>query len=251
MLPKLLKEIRKIEGGGRIPIRLTKKDKVFLVGDSKVRYIEDQLQDADGDVKRIECRSRKGKGTTSDFFKKKLFKKIPKYQKPIVLFWFGTCELTNKPKHSKYVYLKSNLPLELENLKRRYTRLKERILRINKDATVVFIDIPYCSILHFNATRAHPDLKQFNGKDKKLNDKIDELNAFLKTLNLPQHSPRLSQDTIQCTKKRGKPTKQNRNFSAYTDGVHPDITLARLWTLRILRLISIIRETQDESESSD
>ena len=235
MLPKLNKCIRKLEDSAVFPVNLGSHDKVFLIGDSKVRWVKKQLQDSVSDPDRISFCSEKGSGSPSDFFKN-LFKKLPKYRAPIVLIWFGTCEFTVKVK--KYIYVKDvDLNAQLNTLQDKYASLKARILRHNRHAKVVFLDIPYCSLLRFNADRGHPNLSKFKGKDKIVNDKIDELNYFLKEFNRPYHSPRLSQDTIQYSKRRGRRTKQSRNFSAYKDGIHPDVTLARLWMLRIVRLI--------------
>ena len=112
-----------------------------------------------------------------------------------------------------------------------------------------FLDVPYLSITHYNAKLGHDDLSEFDGKSDMVNGYIDSLNEFTLSLNEPYRSPRLSQDTIQCSKKRGQRARYRRNFSAYADGVHPDTTLSRLWALRILELISEV--SQMETESSD
>ena len=98
MLPKLNKYIRKLENSGVFPVNLSSHDKVFLIGDNKVQWVKKQLQDSVNDPERISFCSEKGSGSTSDFFKNKLCKKLPKYRAPIVLIWFGTCEFTVKVK---------------------------------------------------------------------------------------------------------------------------------------------------------
>ena len=249
MLPKLEKWIRKIESGDHYPLKLSSKDKIFFVSDSKLSRVKAQLKPEDGRISRIKTLSKKGGRTSSEFFKQELLNKVSEHRSPIVLVWFGTCEFTHKKDKEKYIYANDDLDSDLDRLKTRYTRLKSKILRRNKNAKVIFLDVPYLSITHYNAKLGHDDLSEFDGKSDMVNDYIDSLNEFTLSLNEPYRSPRLSQNTIQCSKKRGQRARYRRNFSAYADGVHPDTTLSRLWALRILKLISEV--SQMETESSD
>ena len=251
MLPKLEKWIRNLESGAHYPLKLSSKDKIFFVSDSKLRRVKAQLKQCDGRISRIKTLDKKGGKSSSEFFKKELLEKVSNYRSPIVLVWFGTCEFTHKKDKEKYIYANEDLDANLDRLKDRYARLKSKILHRNNKAKVIFLDVPYLSITHYNAKLGHDDLSEFDGKSDLVNNYIDSLNEFTSSLNEPYRSPRLSQDTVQCSKNRGQRARYRRNFSAYADGVHPDITLSRLWALRILKLISEVSQTGNQTDSSD
>ena len=67
---------------------------------------------------------------------------------PIVLVWFGTCELTEKKCAGVGKYIKSrSCPYQnIEITLTRYIYLRDRILYANSLCTIIFIDIPYYSI---------------------------------------------------------------------------------------------------------
>ena len=246
MIPKLRKEIRWLERQGTYPLDLSPRDKVFFIGDSKIDHLKSQIDPSDGNTEKIRFLGKKGsKITKKEFFKIELLQKLPRYRSPIVIVWFGTCEFTKK--ESVFIELEKNLDTVFTNLKEKYTKLKEKILRINSRSKVIFLDVPYLSVITHNAKKGHENLSEFDGNDDQVNSYIEQLNQFTKELNGQYRSPRLSQDTIQWSKRRGQRPRSTKNYSAYRDGVHPDVTLARLWLLRVYRLIANVAEDNDLS----
>lgn len=79
---------------------------------------------------------------------KELLSEVRSHDDPIVLVWFGTCELTEKKCAGVGKYIKSR-SCPYQNIEITLTRnrdLRDRILYANSLCTIIFIDIPYYSI---------------------------------------------------------------------------------------------------------
>lgn len=74
--------------------------------------------------------------------------KIRRANRPTVLLWFGTCELTIKK--GKYTELNTCPYQHIEALLTRYREVKQNIININSRAHIYFIECPYFSIYRWN-----------------------------------------------------------------------------------------------------
>ena len=179
---------------------------------------------------------RSGASITNPFMKNTLIK-VNKTANPIVVLFFGTCELTNK--QGKYILVPENLDAKLDEIKRNYLLCKRDIIQANPSAKVIFLDCPYQSIIIWNFLKGHPCPGSFENDQKRLESAITILNTIIRDINGNQIVPRLALDITYSTKKKGKAPKYYRNYSLLRDGVHPTDQLTRLWFLRIRRMIAL------------
>ena len=128
--------------------------------------------------------------------------RIKNTSKPIVVLFFGTCELTNKV--GRYIHLPDNIENRIEEVIKSYAIYKERILQYNRDAVVIFLDCPYFSIVIWNFLRKHPYPGIFESDQRILEESILTFNRKLKDLNGDIVVPRLALDFMFSTKKKGK-----------------------------------------------
>lgn len=171
------------------------------------------------------------------FMQEYTISKIERTKEPLVILFFGTCELTNK--NGKYIYLPRDINARVEQIIEQYSTYKRRVLECNPQATVLFLECPYFSIIIWNFLKGHPHPGIFNNDQKKLEEAIVLFNLKLKELNGNRVVPRLSVDFMYSTKKKNKQSTKFRNYGLLKDGVHANNFLAKLWSLRISRMIAL------------
>lgn len=179
---------------------------------------------------------RGGATIRNDFLQSYTLDKIAKLLNPVVILWFGSCEMTRK--QGKYISLVNNPEHKLDQIKNDYIAYKQQIMNANKNSTIIFLECPYQSIVIWNFVKGHPYPGAFKDEQKILEQYVTKLNRIIKELNGDQVVPHLSQDMIFSIKKKKRASKYLKNFSLLTDGVHPSKTLSKLWHLRIMRMLS-------------
>ena len=179
---------------------------------------------------------RSGAKINDTFMQDYTVNKIKRTSNPLVILFFGTCEITNK--QGKYIYLPQDLETRVDQVINRYIAYKQRILECNSEATVIFLDCPYFSITIWNFLKGHPHPGIFDQEQKRLEEAILRFNLKLKEINGDRVVPRLAVDFIYSVKKKKQQIRKFRNYSLLVDGVHANKFLAKLWSLRISRLIS-------------
>ena len=185
---------------------------------------------------RINLIYRSGASITNNFMHSTL-NKVRQTTKPIVVLFFGTCELTNK--RGPYILVPENLESKLNEIKENYIACKLAIIESNPSAKVIFLDCPYQSIIIWNFLKGHPCPGSFESDQKRLESAVTTLNTIIRDINGNQIVPRLPLDMTYSTKKKRKAPKYYRNYSLLRDGVHPNEQLTRLWFLRIRRMIAL------------
>ena len=106
--------------------------------------------------------------------------------------------------------------------------------------TVIFLQCPYFSLIIWNFLKKHPFPGSFEKDQKILEDGIILFNRKIKELNGDRAIPNLNLDFMYSIKKKGKQIKRFRNYNLLYDGIHTNTFLAKLWSLRIVRMISLI-----------
>lgn len=223
---KVIKEIGKLqsEREGDFPTR-----DVFLLSDSKGRYLQDQVHASD--TIKINFIYRGGFVINNPEFRLSLHR-IRSSRNPIVLIWLGTCEFTNKCKNSQ-ITLKTEVCFD--SLIHQYEKFKADILTFQRSAEVYFIETSPIYISEWNKILGHGEEE---GLDQALYEKILVFNARLKELNSPLSPPSISQDLVQSSKKSTQhKTNYKINGHLYLDGIHPGDELAELWLLRLYKFI--------------
>lgn len=81
-----------------------------------------------------------------------------KEKNPIILDWFGTCEIMTR---GKYIYLRNYPYQDTEPILTGYRELKNRLLARYKYVTIFFLEFPYYSVPTFNKA-----LREGKNKDK-------------------------------------------------------------------------------------
>lgn len=188
-------------------------------------------------TRRINLIYRGGSKITDSFMQDYTLNRIKHTPNPIVVLFFGTCELTNK--QGKFIYIPQNIDERVDQIIEQYIDYKRKILEYNSDAIVIFLDCPYFSLVLWNFRKKHPSPGLFEQDQKKLEAAILTLNGKLKDLNGDRAVPRLAKDFMYSIKKKNKPIKRFRNYNLLYDGVHANCFLAKLWALRINRMISL------------
>ena len=225
---QLLKQIKKLEDCN---FRIGKRN-VILRSDSKGRSFLQHLSYNN----QINLIFRSGAKITNPFMKGTL-DKIQNTVNPIVVLFFGTCEIAVKL--GKYIYIHDDIEARLEEIKNNYINYKQQILQINPDSKVIFLDCPYQSIIIWNFLKGHPCPGSFQNDQKKLEKAIIDLNLIIRDINGKQIVPRLALDMIYSTKKRRKAPKYYKNYSLLRDGIHANSLLNKLWFLRIVRMVNL------------
>ena len=174
---------------------------------------------------------------TNSFMQSYTLDRIKRTYKPLVLLFFGTCELWVK--NGKFISIPEDLEGRVRDVIDIYHNYKQKILQYNPEATVIFLDCPYFSLIVWNFLKGHPSPGKFKSDQKKLEEAILVFNRNLKDLNGDRPVPRLTVDFIYSTKKKDKKNKKFRNYGLLTDGVHAGRLISKLWALRIIRRISL------------
>ncbi|CAC5420474.1 unnamed protein product [Mytilus coruscus] len=120
-----------------------------LFTDSKGFSVDKVVPDSVRDKFHIVAKS--GTTATTDEHLINLFAKLEelKLKDPIILIWFGTCEITTK---GKYIYLRNYPYQNIESILTGYRELRDKILARFKYVLIIFLECPYYSISTFNKT---------------------------------------------------------------------------------------------------
>ena len=246
-VPRLTKKYKKLAKECNLQFF---RNKTYLITDSK----GDCVKRVSPSIGRFEIISKKGTNFADNDFIHSVAEKIKEDNKPIILFWFGTCELTAKK--GKYIYIRQPPYQNIERCLTEAREAKEKLLRANKEAKIIFLDCPYYSTIKYNNKTSnrtvHPirgnlKLTAINNKtisvnDLKLNKAVDYYNSQLLLLNKVV-TPKFGIDILAPTKRAiYKVTKYRKNVNLYYDGVHPIRPLSKLWLYRILNFANTLQD---------
>ncbi|CAC5374472.1 unnamed protein product [Mytilus coruscus] len=177
---------------------------IFIITDSKGNYLKPVIP---GRLRSsLHIFSEKGATIHSNIINKA----IPSIQaatSPIVLLWFGTCEISKKDgRYSdiiKYPYQ------SIEQTLTEYRAARDHILQTNPSATVIAIECPYFSIYRWNQSRGFKYNTQstqlYKDIDLKLKSAINYYNQPLFYFNRNILAPHIAQDQIISSKQRKRP----------------------------------------------
>ena len=179
---------------------------------------------------------RGGAKISNNFLQNYALDTLSRASNPVIILWFGTCELTIKT--GKYILLSNNLDGKLEEIRQSYVEYKEKILRINSGSKVIYLECPYQSLIMWNFGKGHPTPGIFIHDQKILEDYTTKLNKIIAEINGKQVVPHLAQDFQFSIKKKKRAQKYLKNYSLLYDGVHPGKILSQIWYLRIMRMLS-------------
>jgi lysophospholipase L1-like esterase len=162
----------------------------------------------------------------------------------VTLFiWLGTCDLTYKPKHERFIYLKSKKNTTVNSVCRTLKEIHNFTKQFGSKVKVIFLHLPIYSIYHWNFHKQFGSgVWKFKNDDRLLRQQIEVVNNYINDLNriLHVHSPQFSID-LKNSHRRYLPThsytEYGYRFNCYKDGVHPKPLLAKLWLIRITRLL--------------
>lgn len=227
----LEKQIKKLQKEKYETKRNTQRP-VILRGDSKCRSLLPFINYHN----KINLVFRGGAKINDDFLQRYTLTKISEAQKPLVIIWLGTCELTVK--RGKYIHLADNLDDKLQTVVEDYIAYKQQILSVNIHSKIIFMECPFQSILIWNFLKQHPHPGSFKQDQQILEQYITKLNQQIKLINGNQVVPHISQDMVFSIKKSKRAAKYLKNYSLLYDGVHPGKQLSYLWYLRLMRMLS-------------
>jgi hypothetical protein len=119
---------------------LMRETKIFT--DSKGFCLEKVVRDS---VKNnIKIVARSGATVSWDNQTQELLRTVKKAYKPVILIWLGTCEVTFK--EGKYIRVR-NFPYQnVEYTLTEYRELRHKIIHVNRQSKIVFIECPYYSM---------------------------------------------------------------------------------------------------------
>ncbi|KAL4233135.1 hypothetical protein ACF0H5_007820 [Mactra antiquata] len=220
--------------GGRKVLSRCKYERIVFVSDSKGRYLEGEVKNFDLGGKKLEFHifpSRRIKDGINEV--SSILKSINPDEKTVVLFWFGTCDITKK--EGKFIYQRYNDTKELTDLlKIQFEELLELCQGHSVDTGI--IEIPSIFTKEYNKHKGHTNIDIFD--DKPINEQVKAVNSCIRFHNfkLKYLSPRLHNDFIisRGGKKKKGGTKYTLDSRILIDGVHPGSTIAKKWLLKIL-----------------
>lgn len=230
---QLDKQIQKLKSG-KYDLKRNTRRPVFFRSDSKGRSLLPYINH----YNRINLVFRGGAKITADFLQNYTLNSISRVPNPVVILWFGSCELTIK--RGKFVYLADNLDEVLNEIKRNYITYKDKLLITNPTSKVIFLECPYQSLIMWNFAKGHPSPGIFSENQKTLELYITKLNVIIREINGRQVVPHLAQDFQYSVKKKRRVSRYLKNYGLLYDGVHPGKKLSQLWFLRIMRMLSFV-----------
>lgn len=154
-------QIKKLKSN-KYDIKRNTKRPIIFRSDSKGR----SLLPYTNHFNRLNLVFRGGAKITNDFLQKYTLDTISRASNPIIVLWFGTCELTVK--RGKYIFISDNLDDKLEEIRLSYIKYKEKILSVNSGSKVIYLECPYQSLIMWNFGRGHPTPGIFNQDQKVL-----------------------------------------------------------------------------------
>ena len=216
------------------------KHNALIVGDSKVRHIE-QLMTAKTN---ITAYWRSGSTLNNRCLKQYIDQHISRFNKPIVILLFNTCYLTNVvDKKTKYIDLVANYDEVVTITIESYRAFKQQRLNNKPAAQIFFIECPFYSIVEWNRLMKHPQPESFQTNQDKLENMIKELNSKIKELNAPHSPPQIAQDMFVKIKRKKNHTQTRRiNYTLLKDGIHPGKDLSQLWLVRINNFVTALNK---------
>lgn len=208
---------------------------VIVRGDSKARHFMAHVHNDPY----INITYRPGAKIDNIFLQHHTLHRVRRSYKPIVVIWLGTCELTEK--RGRFIRLTDNIENTLDSVRIAYASYKEQVLNANSDSTVIFLECPYINIEIWNRAKNHSSPDMFRFQQAEMERTIDKLNLILRELNGECRTPRLAQDfTHSLKKKKNKPRQYYKNYKILTDGVHPAKPVAKLWYLRLVKMVALL-----------
>ena len=206
-------------------------ENVMLVGDSKVRHIYNEM----ADINYVRMLWRSGAELNNTQLVPQVDRYVRRYNNPTIIVWFGTCELTHFTGNTrKYIDIVPNFDNIVFTLMTRYVAYKQRLIQFRPTTRVVFLDVPFYSIINWNKQKGHPNPNSFLENQERLECAIIELNAATKQINLPLLPPHVIQDMYLFIKRKANQSQTRKiNYSLLTDGIHPGKEISHLWQLRI------------------
>ena len=173
----------------------------ILVGDSKLKRLERASRHAVENEIYYNHEDGRNSQEGYEWIVNNLDRKIEKYGKVWVYVWLGTCDLSNKPKNSRFIYLTSQNYSAADRVISYYNRIND-FINARPNARVTFLETPIYSIEERNSHHAHPE--SFRADDRKLEDQVYYLNGKIRELNTLNHchSPSFSIDLVHTSKER-------------------------------------------------
>jgi len=173
------------------------------------------------------------------FLKENLEREHQKLNYITLYVWVGTCNLTTK--EGNYIYLTAKDHTAVGDIKKGLREIYSFTREFGNRVKLVFLHLPLYSIVQFNLYNEYEgDMTDFVEEDKVLQQQITEVNFFINDTNRLFHATTQKiSDDLQKSKRRNpfSPTKHKYDFSLYKDGIHPTDVLAKLWLVRITRLV--------------
>lgn len=209
--------------------------RVFLVSDSKGRYLEEQIKP--DEPKFFEVIYKGGAKIDDTELFNDLSSNIKDLNEPLILIWLGTCEFTTK--RGAYVHLNKTTVADFRN---KLVELKTKIHQENSTSEIIFLQCPVYSIMVYNEDHRHPNSAIFEADDLDLIEKIRLANEEISLLNRDFTGPLFSRDLLKNTKrKHAGETEHRSNYvykfgDLYCDGIHPKDILAELWLRKIQKI---------------
>lgn len=210
-----------------------------LLSDSKGFNLKQQVRVNPESFLHFWCKSGATAGNRLQFLKDNLQHELQNLNLITLYVWVGTCNFTRK--EGDFIYLVSKDNSTVDNLISELKEIYHFTRQFENQVKLVFLHIPLFSIYEHNVYHNFQDkVEQFKDEDILLHAQISAVNFYIKDTNriIHAYSPNFSED-LQRVKKRYKnaPPRYSYDFGHYKDGLHPDKTLAKLWLIRITRLI--------------
>lgn len=180
------------------------------------------------------CESGATAGNRLQFLKDNLQHELQNLNLITLYVWVGTCNVTRKEGH--FIYLVSKDNSTVDNLISELKEVYHFTRQFENQVKLVFLHIPLFSIYKHNVYHNFQDkVEQFKDEDILLHAQISAVNFYIKDTNRIHQAFR----RIYRVKKRyqNAPPRYSYDFGHYKDGLHPNKTLAKLWLIRITRLI--------------
>lgn len=213
-----------------------------IVGDSKVRYLEDAFVTSQAECKSampIQFYSRSGYGVADlyDWLVAFLPERFGNYRKKVTLYiWIGTCDLTEK-KPGGIINLRNpstdDVKSYMDGQFQRLLSLVDKFPRMIEG--ICLLECPCFSIRMYNEYKgANPD--NYKEQDALLDDQVFEVNEVIRRLSYECDDiapPKLNEILHHSRKPKGQSATPYTNFGLYLDGIHPKPLLARAWMRKI------------------
>lgn len=212
-----------------------------LLSDSKGFNLQNQVRVNPESFIQFWCEAGATAENRLNYLKDNLAHHLQSFRNITLYVWVGTCNLTSK--NGNLIQLASHDNSAATGL---ISTLKEiyHFVRTfdQQQVKLVFLRLPVYSISEYNKYHGFTgNFDTFKQDDRRLVEQIEEVNFFIEDINrlLHAYSPKFSQDlqkTRSCVK-RGRHTSYSCDFSLMRDGIHPIDLLAKLWLIRLTRLI--------------